>query len=134
MFSVGMRTFNALGARIGLGSAAGTAKPEEQNHTLQGDTVLRDSTHILETLGDLCDVLRLSTDTHNAAKRLVQQASALEVFKKTITYEIIICCLFIACREENQPRTFGKIFAIKGLSLPSSLRVLNTIKKHLADR
>ncbi|KAJ1654586.1 transcription initiation factor IIB [Dispira simplex] len=61
-------------------------------------------------ISSMCDRMQLNQQISNTAKQIYKRVEDGKVLRGKPTESIIATCIFVACRNENVPRTFKEIF------------------------
>ena len=80
-------------------------------------------------IGALSESLGITSNVANCAKFLFKQVSDAGAFRGKPQETVIAGCLFIACRQENVPRSFREIFALTRVSKAEIGRTFKALEK-----
>ncbi|KAI9714091.1 MAG: hypothetical protein M1812_006538 [Candelaria pacifica] len=83
-------------------------------------------------IGAYCDVYQISKVACDTAKQYYKQVDDAKAFKGKTQDAIIAGCLFIACRQNNVPRTFREIYALTKVSKKEIGRSFKALEKFFA--
>lgn len=79
----------------------------------------------------LCDSQNISKTTQDTAKMLFRMTDDEKLFKGKSQDAIIAGCIFIACRQHQQNRSFREIFKMTNVSKKEVGRTFKTLEAHI---
>ena len=86
----------------------------------------------------LCDAMHFTQQVANTAKHLFKMTQQTKAFKGKSQASIIASCIFIACRQSNNPRTFKEITTLTKVPKKEIGRTFKLLEKffqrHTADQ
>ena len=83
-------------------------------------------------IGALCDAWTIPKNISDTAKHLFKMVDDAKAFKGKSQDAIIAGCIFIACRQCGNPRTFREIFALTNVSKKEIGRIFKALEKFFA--
>ncbi|RCI15504.1 hypothetical protein L249_3541 [Ophiocordyceps polyrhachis-furcata BCC 54312] len=79
----------------------------------------------------LCEAINMGQNVSNAAKHIFKLVDKYKFMKGKPQEAVIAGCIFIACRQNNVPRTFREIFNLTSVSKKEVGRVFKQLQKFL---
>ncbi|PVU88184.1 hypothetical protein BB561_005980 [Smittium simulii] len=79
----------------------------------------------------MCDAIDLPKSIGDVAKQLYKEVEDKKLLRGKSSESIIAACIFIACRQENVPRTFKEIFALTRVPKRDIGRVVKELQRLL---
>ncbi|PVV05175.1 hypothetical protein BB560_000309 [Smittium megazygosporum] len=79
----------------------------------------------------MCDAIDLPKSIGDVAKQLYKEVEDKKLLRGKSNESIIAACIFIACRQENVPRTFKEIFALTRVPKRDIGRVVKELQRLL---
>jgi len=76
----------------------------------------------------LCEAINMGQNVSNAAKHIFKLVDKYKVMKGKPQEVVIAGCIFIACRQNNVPRTFREIFNLTSVSKKEVGRVVKQLQ------
>ncbi|KAI1817995.1 cyclin-like protein [Poronia punctata] len=80
-----------------------------------------------------CDAMNIAKTVQDAAKHIFKMTDDAKLFKGKSQEVIIAGCIFIACRQNNVPRTFREVFALTKVPKKEIGRTFKMLEKFLQD-
>lgn len=111
-------------------SKAHRALSRTQNNASQ-DKAQKSLMQAYREIVSLCDAINMGTNVSNAAKHIFKLADKHRFIKGKSTEAVIAGCIFIACRQNNVPRTFREIFNLTRVNKKEVGRVFKQLQKFL---
>lgn len=111
-------------------SKAHKALSRTQNNTNQ-DKSQKGLMQAYKEIVSLCDAINMGTNVSNAAKHIFKLVDKHKFMKGKPQEAVIAGCIFIACRQNNVPRTFREIFNLTSVSKKEVGRVFKQLQSFL---
>ncbi|RBR08180.1 uncharacterized protein FIESC28_10372 [Fusarium coffeatum] len=111
-------------------SKAHKALSRTQNNTNQ-DKSQKDLMAAYKEIVSLCDAINMGQNVANAAKHIFKLVDKHKFLKGKPQEAVIAGCIFIACRQNNVPRTFREIFNLTSVSKKVVGRVFKQLQSFL---
>lgn len=111
-------------------SKAHKALSRTQNNANQ-DKAQKSLMQAYKEIVSLCDAINMGSNVSNAAKHIFKLADKHRFIKGKSTEAVIAGCIFIACRQNNVPRTFREIFNLTRVNKKEVGRVFKLLQKFL---
>jgi transcription initiation factor TFIIB len=101
-----------------------------QNNTNQ-DKSQKGLMQAYKEIVSLCEAINMGTNVSNAAKHIFKLVDKHKFLKGKPQEAVIAGCIFIACRQNNVPRTFREIFDLTSVSKKEVGRVFKQLQSFL---
>lgn len=101
-----------------------------QNNTNQ-DKSQRGLMQAYKEIVSLCEAINMGQNVSNAAKHIFKLVDKYKFMKGKPQEAVIAGCIFIACRQNNVPRTFREIFNLTSVSKKEVGRVFKQLQNFL---
>ncbi|ATY66638.1 transcription initiation [Cordyceps militaris] len=101
-----------------------------QNNTNQ-DKQQRGLMQAYKEIVSLCEAINMGQNVSNAAKHIFKLVDKYKFMKGKPQEAVIAGCIFIACRQNNVPRTFREIFNLTSVSKKEVGRVFKQLQNFL---
>lgn len=111
-------------------SKAHKALARIQNNTNQ-DKAQKGLMLAYKEIVSLCEAINMGQNVSNAAKHIFKLVDKYKFMKGKPQEAVIAGCIFIACRQNNVPRTFREIFNLTSVSKKEVGRVFKQLQKFL---
>lgn len=111
-------------------SKAHKALSRTQNNASQ-DKAQRGLMQAYKEIVSLCEAINMGQNVSNAAKHIFKLVDKHKFMKGKPQEAVIAGCIFIACRQNNVPRTFREIFNLTSVSKKEVGRVFKQLQKFL---
>lgn len=85
-------------------------------------------------IGSLCEACAMPMTVADSAKHLFKMTEDAKAFKGKSQDAVIAGCIFIACRQNQVPRTFREIFALTKVSKKEIGRTFKALEKFLSEK
>jgi len=90
----------------------GSGMARELQRTASKSTAAKSERNLLSAfrdIGNMCDSINLPKAIADIAKQLYKRTDEEKILRGKSTDAIVACCIFIACRQGNVPRSFKEI-------------------------
>ncbi|KAF4581040.1 transcription initiation protein [Ophiocordyceps camponoti-floridani] len=111
-------------------SKAHKALSRTQNNASQ-DKAQKGLMQAYKEIVSLCEAINMGHNVSNAAKHIFKLVDKYKFMKGKPQEAVIAGCIFIACRQNNVPRTFREIFNLTSVSKKEVGRVFKQLQKFL---
>lgn len=111
-------------------SKAHKALSRTQNNTNQ-DKSQKGLMQAYKEIVSLCEAINMGTNVSNAAKHIFKLAEKKKFLKGKPQEAVIAGCIFVACRQNNVPRTFREIYNLTSVSKKEVGRVFKQLQSFL---
>ncbi|KAG6057729.1 hypothetical protein E4U17_000984 [Claviceps sp. LM77 group G4] len=111
-------------------SKAHKALSRTQNNANQ-DRAQKGLMEAYKMIVSLCETIHMGQNVSNAAKHIFKLVDKHKFMKGKPQEVVIAGCIFIACRQNNVPRTFKEIFNLTSVSKKEVGRVFKNLQKFL---
>lgn len=111
-------------------SKAHKALSRTQNNAVQ-DKSQKGLQQAYKEILNLCEAINMGTNVSNAAKHIFKLVDKHKFMRGKPQEAVIAGCIFIACRQNNVPRTFREIFALTSVSKKEVGRVFKQLQSFL---
>jgi transcription initiation factor TFIIB len=111
-------------------SKAHKALSRTQNNANQ-DKAQKGLMQAYKEIVSLCEAINMGQNVSNAAKHIFKLVDKHKFMKGKPQEAVIAGCIFIACRQNNVPRTFREIFNLTSVSKKEVGRVFKQLQKFL---
>lgn len=111
-------------------SKAHKALSRTQNNANQ-DKAQKGLMQAYKEIVSLCEAINMGQNVSNAAKHIFKLVDKYKFMKGKPQEAVIAGCIFIACRQNNVPRTFREIFNLTSVSKKEVGRVFKQLQKFL---
>lgn len=111
-------------------SKAHKALSRTQNNASQ-DKAQKGLMQAYKEIVSLCEAINMGQNVSNAAKHIFKLVDKYKFMKGKPQEAVIAGCIFIACRQNNVPRTFREIFNLTSVSKKEVGRVFKQLQKFL---
>lgn len=111
-------------------SKAHKALSRTQNNTNQ-DKAQKGLMQAYKEIVSLCEAINMGQNVSNAAKHIFKLVDKYKFMKGKPQEAVIAGCIFIACRQNNVPRTFREIFNLTSVSKKEVGRVFKQLQSFL---
>lgn len=91
-------------------------------------------TNAYREIGELCDGWSLPKNVVDIAKHLYKLTTDASLFKAKGQDVVIAGCIFIACRQSGNPRTFRETFSLTRVSKKEIGKIFKTLEKFFKDQ
>ncbi|KAF2456951.1 cyclin-like protein [Lineolata rhizophorae] len=126
------------GSQLQTNIAFGDSARSKELHRAQNKATHDKSTKTLlaayKQIGSLCDSQHLPHAVSDTAKHLFKLTDDAKAFKGKSQDAIIAGCIFIACRQNNVPRTFREIYEMTNVSKKEIGRTFKALEKFFANQ
>ncbi|KAJ1969723.1 transcription initiation factor IIB [Dimargaris xerosporica] len=113
----------------GSGIARDLNKIHGRSTAVKGE---RNLVQAYKDISSLCDRMGLTKLISDIAKQLYKRVEDEKILRGKSTESIVATCIFIACRQENVPRTFKEIYTYTRVPKREIGRCYRTLSKHLS--
>ena len=111
-------------------SKAHKALSRTQNNTNQ-DKAQKGLMQAYKEIVSLCEAINMGQNVSNAAKHIFKLVDKHKIMKGKPQEAVIAGCIFVACRQNNVPRTFREIFNLTSVSKKEVGRVFKILQTFL---
>jgi len=117
---------------FGDGSSARSRELHRAQNKATHDKATKGLLAAYKEIGALCDAWSITKNISDTAKHLFKMVDDAKAFKGKSQDAIIAGCIFIACRQCKNPRTFREIFALTNVSKKEIGRIFKSLEKFFA--
>ncbi|PVU87658.1 hypothetical protein BB559_004445 [Furculomyces boomerangus] len=123
-----------LDTLIARGGDGGSGFARDLNKIHSKNTAQKHERNLILAYKDIlsmCDAIDLPKSIGDVAKQLYKEVEDKKLLRGKSNESIIAACIFIACRQENVPRTFKEIFALTRVPKRDIGRVVKELQRLL---
>ncbi|KAI1334926.1 cyclin-like protein [Xylariaceae sp. FL0016] len=120
-----------LETSIGFGEGKNARDLHRAQNRTQKDKATVALMNAYKEIGNYCDAINIPRTTQDAAKHIYKMTDDAKFFKGKSTEVVVAGCIFIACRQQNTPRTFREIFSLTKVPKKEIGRTFKALEKFL---
>ncbi|ORY56618.1 transcription factor [Pseudomassariella vexata] len=120
-----------LETTIGFGEGSRARELQRAQNRTQNDKATKTLLSAYREITTLCDAMQINKDAQDRAKHIFKLTDDAKLFKSKPQESVIAACIFIACRQANQSRTFKEIFQLTRVPKKEIGRTFKQLEKFL---
>ncbi|KAB5532705.1 cyclin-like protein [Coniochaeta sp. 2T2.1] len=121
-----------LETSIAFDGGKGSKNLSHIHNKMSKDKTQRDLLDSYRQIGILCEQINAGKIVGDSAKHIFKLVDDAKVMKGKSQLAIIAGCIFIACRQNNVPRTFREIFSLTQISKKEIGRIFKQLEAFLS--